>query len=183
MAINQPRMTHQEFNTFLADNPNGLYELINGQIVQKMPTERHGEIAGIVFSIIYAYLRAQDERLGRVSVESRFRPKDDSYNDMLPDVAFRRTDGKAVNKGAVSGVPDLAVEIKSPDDQINMMREKAKIYLRNGSQMVWLIYPNLEIVEVYTPNADVLILQNADTLTGGDVLPNFSTKLADIFEE
>lgn len=181
MAIERQRVSIQEFDQLLAEKPDRLLELIDGEIVEKMPTERHGELAGIVFSIIYAYLKAH--RIGRVSVESRYRPTNSELHDMLPDVAFRLTEGTAQEHGAVEGVPDIAIEIKSPDDKITQMRRKAAIYLENGSRYVWLIYPESEILEVYGQETDIQLLKPGDSLTADGVLPGFSVDVAEIFAE
>jgi Uma2 family endonuclease len=80
-------------------------------------------------------------------------------------------------------MPDLAVEIKSPDDTVKELREKAAYYLANGARLVWLIYPAKHMVEVYTPDGDVEILVEGDLLTGGDVLPGFSLPVAEVFAD
>ena len=80
-------------------------------------------------------------------------------------------------------LPDLAVEIKSPDDTVKEMREKAAYYLAHGVRLVWLVYPHKRLVEVYRPDADVEILAVGDVLTGGEVLPGFSIPVADVFAD
>ena len=80
-------------------------------------------------------------------------------------------------------MPDLAVKIKSPTDTITEMRETAAYYVANGSRLVWLVYPNYRLVEVYRPEADVEILGEDDTLTGGDVLPGFALPVRAIFAD
>jgi Uma2 family endonuclease len=57
---------------------------------------------------------------------------------------------------------------------------KADFYLRNGGRMVWLIYPEQRIVEVLTQQDRQLLTENS-TLTGGDVLPEFSIPVSRIF--
>lgn len=76
--------------------------------------------------------------------------------------------------------PDLAVEVKSPDDSLKKMTEKAAYYLANGVRMVWLIYPKMKLVEVLTPDDRQLLNEN-DTLDGGSVLPGFTMAVRDIF--
>ena len=61
------------------------------------------------------------------------------------------------------------------------MRRKAEYYLQNGSQLVWLVFPDNRQVEVYVPDADVVTLGETDTLDGGAVLPGFTLRVADIF--
>src|SRR5207247_897771 len=102
-----------------------------GEIVEKVVTQQHGIIAAFIATEISLYLR--QHRIGRVAVEVRYRAPDDQENDRLPDVSFTRDLDRPVSEvGAVPYMPDLAVEIKSPDDTYKGMREKARYYLAKG---------------------------------------------------
>jgi Uma2 family endonuclease len=46
----------------------------------------------------------------------------------------------------------------------------------------WLIDPKTKIVEIYRPNQAVEVLECPLTLSGEDVLPDFTLSLNDIFE-
>jgi Uma2 family endonuclease len=180
MAIQEKRITIAQYEAFLRENPSGLYELIDGEIVEKMVTQEHGVIAVNIATEIKLYLRKNP--IGHVAVEARFRPKDDDTNDRLPDISVHLTDETPVTKGAVQGLPDLAIEIKSPDDTYRFMRAKADFYLENGSKLVWLIFPDKHFVEVYQKDKDIDILLIDDTLDGGNVLPDFELAVSTIFE-
>ena len=162
-------------------NNNRLLELINGEIVEKMPTQRHGLVASNIGSALSAY--AKQYKNGRPGVEVRHRATGDDRNSRLPDVSFTCANVPIVEQGSVTDMPDLAVEIKSPDDTIKQMRETADYYLANGSRLVWLVYPNLRMVEVYRPDADVEILDAEQILVGHDVLPGFALSVADVFAD
>jgi Uma2 family endonuclease len=172
-----------EFDKFLRapENRDKHFQLINGEIVEKVFTQKHGIIAVNIASEIKAYLR--DHKIGRVAVEVRYRPADDDANELLPDVSFTRDLDRPVTEvGAVPYMPDLAVDIKSPDDTYKAMREKARYYLAKGTQLVWLVFPEKLIVEVYSLD-DEGIFSERDTLTGGKVLPGFSLLVAQIFAD
>jgi len=184
MAISELRKlkTITEFEVFLQEHPNGLYELINGEIVEKLPTEEPSLIAGNIFAELRTHVKAND--LGRVAFEVRRRIPDDEHNARLPDVEFTSKDRllPVVREGAVPQMPDLTVEIKSPTDTYIGLREKAIYYLKNGSQLVWLVYPDKKQVEIHTRDS-VHTLYIDDTLDGGDVLPDFKLSVADMFAE
>lgn len=176
-------VTVDEFEQFLAqpENQNRLLELINGEVIEKMPTEQHGVIALNIGSELRAY--AKQHKTGRAGVEVRHRAMQDDRNSRLPNVSFRHTQEPVVEQGSVSGMPDLAVKIKSPTDTITEMRETAAYYLANGSRLVWLVYPNYRLVEVYRRDADVEILDEDQTLSGHDVLPEFELAVRDVFAD
>lgn len=181
MAIQERRYTVSEFEAFIAreENKHRLFELINGEIVEKMPTREHGIIAGNGITELNIYLRQNP--IGLAAVEARHRPPDDEFNDRLPDVSFVSDINRPVEReGAALYMPDLAIEIKSPTDSLKKMLELAEFYLANGTRMVWLVYPEKRIVEVVTAD-DRQILTEDDPLEGGDVLPGFAIPVSSLF--
>lgn len=180
MTLAEHQTTIDSFEDFLNAHPEGLFELIHGEIVEKVVTEEHGIIAVNIATEIRIYLKSNP--IGHVGVEIRHRKPDDNYNDRLPDISFRKvTSDDIVKKGAVLTMPDFAIEIKSPTDTFILMREKATYYLANGTSLVWLVYPDKKLVEVYRKDADIDILNTEDTLSGYDVLPDFELAVGEIF--
>lgn len=179
-ASSQRRYTADEFEQLLqqAGNAERRLELVNGYIEEKpIPTEAHFLLAGRFIGEVY-----KQSPTGRVGPEVHVRMPGISQDSRLPDVAFfEDTTRPVVKQGAVSQMPDLVIEIKSPGDTYRKMRERAQCYLANGARMVCLVYPEKYIVEVYTPDSEVDILTIGDTLTGGDVLPGFALPLAQLF--
>jgi Uma2 family endonuclease len=180
MAVEQRLYTVEEFEQ-IADSPENadrLLELIDGEIVEKVPTEQHGvTIVNLILPLgAFIYQR----KLGRLVAETRYRNPEDRRNARIPDIAFSSAQRPIVERGSVPHMPDLAVEVRSPDDTIKGMREKTRYYLANGVKMVWLVFPDKRLVEVYTLDEE-LVLTEADTLSGGDVLPGFTLPVRDIF--
>jgi Uma2 family endonuclease len=180
MTIEQKLITVTEFEDFLAEHPSGLYELIHGEIVEKVPTQEHGVIATKIAARLLVFMEDNNIQ-GHVAVEARFSPADDELNDRLPDVSVHLTDQPPVTNGAVEGMPNFAVEIKSPKDSNKVMRYKADFYLENGCQLVWLVYPDKKIVEVFQPDKNFVHRVVGDILDGGDVLPGFTLPVATLF--
>jgi Uma2 family endonuclease len=181
MAVQKQVYSIAQFEEFIArpENEERLFELIDGEIVEKVVTQAHGIVAANFATHLNLY--AWQRPIGRVAVEARHRPADDDENDRLPDVSFVADMSKAVvREGAVLSMPDLAIEIKSPSDSLRKMREKARYYLANGTKLVWLAFPEQRVIEVYTP-ADEYILGEDEILTGGDVLPGFAVPVRDLF--
>lgn len=182
MALGQKQYTITEFEEYIAqpENADRRFELINGEVVEKLPTEEHSLIVGNLYLALRNFVDPRD--LGRVAFEVRRRMPGDDSNARLPDAEFT---SKArlqpiVKKGAVSQMPDLAIEVKSPTDSLDSLRAKAHYYLANGSRMVWLVITEKRKMEVYTLDG-VKVLSETDTIDGGDVLPGFTLLVADIF--
>jgi len=178
----QPKQTVQDFDAFIAlpENADRLFELIDGEIVEKVPTEEHGFLASLLSGEIYIYLKQNP--IGRVAVEPRHKLPEDEHNARMPDIAFTSSERALpiVTSGAVPQMPDLAIEIQSPDDAVLKMREKALYYLTHGARLVWLIFPRKQQIEVHTAD-DISVMTVGDTLNGGDVLPGFNLPVKDIF--
>jgi len=81
--------------------------------------------------------------------------------------------------------PDFVIELVSPSDIKNQrykdLQAKMKEYLDNGVKLGWLIEPSAKIVEIYRVGQQVEILNNPQTLSGEDVLPEFVLDLSEIF--
>lgn len=181
IPMQEAEYTVEDFERMLAlpENQDRLLELIDGEIVEKMPTREHGLIGAEFVIEIGLYLRANP--IGRVAVEARHRPPGNLTNDRIPDVSFVSDVNRPIEReGAAEYMPDLCVEIQSPDDSLKLMREKADFYLANGSRLVWLVYPSKQLIEVWTATEQA-ILKLEDTLTGGDVLPGFAVPVKRFF--
>ncbi len=178
----QPKLyTTSEFEEFInrPENADRRFELVHGEIVEKMPTEEHGLIALNIGTWLNLYLYSNP--IGRAAVEARHHPTDDDHNDRIPDVSVVLDMSKPVTReGAANYLPDLAVEIKSPTQSYKEMTEKADFYLNNGTKLVWLVYPERRLVEVLTHDSRDLVGEDG-TLTGGDLLPGLSVAVKDVF--
>jgi Uma2 family endonuclease len=179
----QRAVTVEEFEQFLRapENLDRLFELIQGEIVEKMPTEEQGYIAGIFITKLNNFVLPR--RLGIVAVEARHRVPQDAHNARVPDISFKLGLRPLVKEGAVPRMPDLAIEIQSPDDAVKTMREKAADYLANGTRLVWLVFPKKRYIEVYRPAEEMEILFGSDVLEGGDLLPGFVLPVAEVFAD
>ena len=162
------------------------FELIEGELREMAPVgEWHGSVA---IDLIF-YLKAYIDRhgVGRLTTETGYYTLHDDETLLAPDIAFRRLDTKANPpvRGWVEQMPDLAVEIKSPNDSYMGMRRKADMYLQRGTQIVWLVYPERRGVDVCTlDDADALQTEFVDekgSLSGGDALPGFTLALTRLF--
>lgn len=180
MAIQQGIYTVEEFEHIAAapENAERLLELIDGEIVEKVPTEEHGLIAMNIGAALHAY--AVQHKTGRVVMEVRHHVPGDEHNTLIPDISYRAGQTPLVKKGSVPQMPDLAVEIKSPDQALKHRNAKARYYLVHGTQIVWLVLPEQQLIEVYTAE-DEFILNETNSLSGGDLLPNFALPIDAVF--
>jgi Uma2 family endonuclease len=77
--------------------------------------------------------------------------------------------------------PDLAIEVVSPSDRASDVHDKALQYLASGTQRVWVLSPSSRLVTVYGAGGTKDEYGADDELDGGDVLPGFRARVADLF--
>ena len=156
-------------------------ELVRGEIVRRgVPGGRHGECVARLGGILDAL--AENTDTGLVAVSSGFYVARDPDTVRGPDVLFiskERLDPGTEVEGFFEVAPDLAVEIISPGDTHAEVMAKVGEYLDAGVRLVWVVDPAWHRISVY-PGGE--ILSPEDTLTGGDVLPGFSTPVARVFQ-
>lgn len=121
--------------------------------------------------------------IGRISTEAQHQDPADELNSYLPDLSVVIGNEKpVVRRGATLYMPDLAVEVKSPENILKQLRQKADYYLAHRTRLVWIVLPQPRIIEIYTLDEEA-VPGFDDTLTGGDVLPGFTLPVRTIFEE
>jgi Uma2 family endonuclease len=177
-------LTAEEFFR-LPDPPDGSkQELVRGEVVTMPPPGfRHGDVQLTVGSLLRQFVRSN--RIGRVTVESGVITEDDPDTVRGPDVSFwsyERLPADQTPVGYPEVAADLCVEIRSPSNTARKLNEKAGEYLGRGVRMVWVVDPEARTVTVFRkPDEGRLLLENA-VVTGEDVLPNFSCRVAEFFE-
>ena len=75
--------------------------------------------------------------------------------------------------GAITVCPDFVAEIVSETDTLPPLQRKMEQYLANGARLGWLIDPYRRRVYIYRPGVPVEVLEDPETVSGGEVLPGF----------
>jgi Uma2 family endonuclease len=78
--------------------------------------------------------------------------------------------------------PDFVIELLSPTDALSTTQAKMTEYIENGSQLGWLIDPEVRQVHVYRPHKAVVVLENAAEIAADPELPGFVLDLREIWE-
>ena len=175
-------MTADELFKLPKDEARG--ELIQGVFYPAMPTGgRHGEIearlarrlGNIVEPLGLGTVMTGDPGIVLERGPDTVRAPDVAY--FTPERLPPETDITRF----LDAVPDLAVEIVSPSNRPSEIREKAEMWTSFGARLVWVVWPETMTVDVYRPEESVVTLGAEDTLTGEDVLPEFSCPVREVF--
>jgi Uma2 family endonuclease len=168
------------------DDP--LFEIINGQVVELPPMSLHAnKIATRLVWKLGPFIDGKG--LGTVVSEALFRLplEEDAHRNRRPDVAFvsyqrwPKDRQESVRDNAWDVVPDLAIEVVSPNDSAEDLMDKVDEYFSAGVRQVWVVYPRRRLVQVYDSLQAVRAVGEADTLDAAAVLPGFQLPLREVF--
>jgi Uma2 family endonuclease len=172
--------------TILAVQDEPVYEIVNGQRVDLPPMSAYATwLASRLHLRLGLY--AEDKGLGPFVTEMLFVLDAEHNLRRRPDVAFVSTarwplDRALPETGDWDVVPDLAVEVISPNDIFKDVLAKVREYFHYGVQVVWVVAPEEQQVYVYDAPTQVRILTGQDELTGGEVVPGFRLPLVHLFQ-
>lgn len=181
-ALLNKLVTAEEFANFPEPSDGSKEELLRGEVISMPPPKgRHG---GVQARIAYLLLSVViPGKLGWVRTESGVVVERDPDSVFGPDVTFlciKRFPNPPDDY--IETPADLVVEVRSPSDRPKYVRQKIKDYVKNGVKLVWLVDPELGTAMVYAGSMRGTELDESETITGGDVLPEFSCKVAEFFE-
>ncbi len=166
--------------------PDALYEVVNGRIVEKAVGAYECWLAAVIFGALDPYLKANP--LGRAVQEMIFDLRPAVDRERRPDVAFVSfqrwaRDRRIPQTRSWAVTPDLAVEIISLSNTADEVADKLEEYFKVGVRLVWVVYPRQFKVYAYASPTEVRVLALRDELDGGDVLPGFQMALRTLFEQ
>ena len=78
--------------------------------------------------------------------------------------------------------PDFVIELRSPSDRLEDLKEKMQEYIDNGTRLGWLLDPNNRRVYVYRPDSPVECLDNLTNISAAPVLQGFTLDLGQAWE-
>jgi Uma2 family endonuclease len=77
--------------------------------------------------------------------------------------------------------PDFIVELRSPSDNLQTLKDKLQEYIDNGTSLGLLIDRKNRQLYIYRPNAEIECLDNPATINCQPVLPGFILDLSTIW--
>jgi Uma2 family endonuclease len=77
--------------------------------------------------------------------------------------------------------PEFVIELRSPTDSLDVLREKMREYIDNGAQLAWLIDPEQKRVYIYRPGEPVEELEQPEKISGQPLLSGFELDLREIW--
>jgi Uma2 family endonuclease len=158
-------------------------ELVRGELRMRAPAGyEHGLVVMRLSRLLANHVQAAG--LGDVlGAETGFRLLRHPDTVRAPDLAFVRR-ARVPSERPLAywiGAPDLAVEVVSPSDALEQIEEKIDDYLAAGTSAVWVVNPRRRSVTIHRAGQNPVVLRQTDTLDGGDLVPGFVCRVAELF--
>ena len=158
------------------------YELIRGELIEMPPaSDDHGFTGDELSWQVGSFIR--ERRLGRGRLaETGFLIAPDTV--LAPDYAFisyDRMSSRPPRRGYAEAIPDLVIEVFSPNQRQPALDAKVQMWLAAGVRLVWVVYPGTQEVYAHHDDGTVQRFGVGDILTGDPVLPGFACPVVDIF--
>ena len=79
------------------------------------------------------------------------------------------------------GAPDVAIEVLSPSNTPQGIREKTQDYFNAGALRVWIVDPKPRTVLICRADGASALFRDTDRLEDPEVLPGFALEMAVLF--
>jgi len=154
------------------------------------PTLDHQFILSELHLQIGTYLRDKMCRIFTSPVDVIFPEENEDIknakNVVQPDIIIVCDHNKIKNHKHCAGAPDLVIEILSPSTGKLDLKDKLKLYEREGVKEYWIVYPNDKIISVYKLEDNRY--KFPDTYTAEDkikvgLFPDLEIDLSPVFRE
>jgi Uma2 family endonuclease len=163
-------------------------EIVDGEVIEMPPVGMlHHFIAGNIYRILHDF--AVDSKSGYVFMDGLICLLDVDGEGIrgafVPDVCFIRKDRIPQEYDLARpfpGAPDLAVEVVSPNDNVEALLAKVRTYLNKGTEQVWVVFPQQQEVHQYIRDeAGVHTYSGSDTIGAEALLPGLELTMRAIF--
>lgn len=155
------------------------YEVVDGELRVSPAGWAHERVVANLMAQLSVHAKAH--RLGDVLGSNALYILP-SGNKRAPDVGFVAAGRLASAEGSawLSLVPDLTVEVRSPNDSARQVLDTVGEYLSAGVRLVWVIDPERRSAAAYRSPTDVREIGPGGVLEGEDVLAGFVCPLSEI---
>ncbi len=160
------------------------YELVRGELIEMPPaSHEHGRVAARFGRRIGNFAEERDLGHG-IAAETGVSIERNPDTMRAPDygfISYERMAEPPPPRGYADVVPDLVLEVVSPDDRQPDIDAKTQMWLEAGVRLALVLYIAARAIVAHRNDGAVQRFGPDDTLTCEPVLPGFAGPVADIF--
>ncbi|MGA2737461.1 MAG: Uma2 family endonuclease [Bryobacteraceae bacterium] len=155
------------------------HELVDGELVDVSGNNpQHNLLRDLLGRLLAAYV--EEHRFGIVITEQEYNFDGNAHG---PDVTFFNESKRPLLNMRLRVqrfVPDLAIEIVSPNDTLEKLLQKAQRYRQCGTQEVWIFCVETRQVFLFSENRQSILDENDDFRP--EPIPGFSIRIGDLLD-
>ena len=169
---------------FLALPDGDIYcEFVDGKAVPKVsPKFFHSSLQGALCGLIRVWCKGRGRVLPEWAILLKRQDKDWIPVPDLTYISYERLPKSWRRNEACPAIPELVIEIISPDQSMKEFEEKAKDYLAAGVPRVWVIDPEAILIRSFLTDGLSQVYRD-NTPIVDELLPGFELTTRQIFEE
>ncbi len=118
---------------------------------------------------------------GSLECETEIWTSEDQWRK--PDISYSSLEQTRAATEGYNPIPEFIIEVISPNDKINQVRNEVYEYFEAGVKIVWHIFPELKAVDIYRSPEDIETCSGKKTCSAEPVVKGFKIKAEDIFKE
>jgi Uma2 family endonuclease len=169
---------------FLALPDGDIYcEFVDGEAVPKVsPKFFHSSLQGALCCLIRVWCKGRGRVLPEWAILLKSQDKDWVPVPDLTYISYERLPKTWRRNEACPAIPELVIEIISPDQSMKEFEEKAKDYLAAGVPRVWVIDPEAILIKSFLTDSSSQVYTD-NTPIVDELLPGWELTTRQIFEE
>jgi Uma2 family endonuclease len=175
------KLTLEEFLALPEGDVN--YEFVEGQAVPKVsPKFFHSTLQLALGSLLRAWCKGKGRVGSEWAILLKRKGEDWAPVPDLTYISYERLPKSWKRNEACPAVPELVIEIISPDQTMKEFEDKAKDYFAAGVSRVWVVDPEGISIRVFFPDGSSQVYTNTMPILDS-ILPGLELTTRQIFEE
>jgi Uma2 family endonuclease len=179
--VKEPNLTAEQCRRL--EHEAGL-EYVDGQFEEKSVSRESSRVAeNVSFQLKLAQGQPPTVEVYGQDLAYRCHPERPNWV-RKPDVSLIRKErlSDLGDVGMMPIPPDLAVEVVSPHELARDVNQKIEEYLAAGFPLVWVVSPEMRMVDVYHADGRISRLRANDPIAAEGALPEFRCQVSSFFE-
>lgn len=183
MVSPSTKLTLDEFLALPEGQGDVTYELVDGQAVAKVsPKYFHSTLQAALIILIRAWCRGKGRVCSEWAIVLRRQGQPWVTVPDLTYISYDRLPATWKRNEACPALPELVIEIISPDQTVKEFEDKAKDYIAAGVSLVWVVNPQTQSITVFTADGLSQIYTDYTPIVNF-LLPGLELTPKQVFEE
>ena len=175
------KLTLEEFLALPEGDVN--YEFVDGQALPK-PTPKyfHAAVHGALISLIHPWCKGKGRLCSEWVILLKRQGEDWAPVPDLTYISYERLPKSWKRNEACPAIPELVIEIISPDQTMKEFEDKTKDYSAAGVSRVWIVDPEAISIRVFFPDGSIQIYKDTTPILD-TLVPGLELTTIQVFEE